>query len=82
MVISPPKISTLSPELEVMCHGNIEKMQDVARHLKDLSTARNTHFMDTMDWLTPSDVDGVHLDEQGHELLRRKLADKLITLDF
>jgi lysophospholipase L1-like esterase len=75
LLVSPPKITTLSESIRAKTHGHPEHSADFAKHYAEIAQAMSCHFMNAADFCTPSPVDGVHLDETGHLALAKAFSE-------
>jgi len=75
LLISPPQIGKLSTELELQFKDASEKSHELSAHYENVASELNCHFINAAKYVVPSIVDGVHLDEEGHE----KLADIIFS---
>lgn len=74
LLVSPPRIGKLSPELAAICHGNPAEAEHFSRHFARVAAERRCHFFDAAEVVEPSPVDGVHLDAEGHARLGEAIA--------
>lgn len=80
MIISPPRIRTLSSELLELCHGDPSGSENFSRVFRRLAEARKLFFLDAAAVVEPSRVDGVHLDESGLSALGKAVAGEVLTI--
>ncbi|MBF6649621.1 MULTISPECIES: SGNH/GDSL hydrolase family protein [unclassified Methylobacter] len=77
LLVSPPRITQLSAELGLKCHGLPERSAEFEQHYAAVASAAGCYFIDAADYCEPSPVDGVHLDEAGHLALGMAMAAKV-----
>jgi len=80
MIISPPRIRTLSNELLELCHGDPSESENFSRYFLQVAEARRLCFLDAAEMVEPSSVDGVHLDEAGHAVLGKAVAREVLKI--
>lgn len=77
LLINPqPIIKTpnLNPQINT---DSIEKSEKIAEFYKNLAEHENCEFLDASQFVTSSNIDGVHLDEDAHKLLGLVIAKKV-----
>ncbi|MEP0944044.1 MAG: SGNH/GDSL hydrolase family protein [Rhizobiaceae bacterium] len=79
LVVAPPPLARLSLLAE-MFEGGSKKSNLLARHYKALASLFDCHFIDAAEVVTSSDVDGIHLDLDQHELLGEAIAARARTI--
>jgi lysophospholipase L1-like esterase len=77
LLVSPPKITRLSAELSLKCHGEPDKSAEFVQYYAAVASAAGCYFIDAAEYCNPSPVDGVHLDEAGHLALGLAMAAKV-----
>lgn len=74
LVIAPPLVLNPAGDLAKKFHGSKRKCKDLALELEKVALESGCHFYDSNSIITASVVDGVHLDEDQHEILGLKIA--------
>ncbi|MFL2983630.1 MAG: SGNH/GDSL hydrolase family protein [Candidatus Neomarinimicrobiota bacterium] len=85
---SPPKILLLAPPPLVhekyidqnnhyVFKGGMEKSFEFGRYYSKIAEKKNCHYMDLSSIVKYSAIDGLHLDEKGHEIVGTALANKI-----
>ncbi|GAA4649722.1 SGNH/GDSL hydrolase family protein [Kistimonas scapharcae] len=77
MIISPPRIHTLSHELLQQCHGDITQSESFDKHFRAVATQHQCAFLDAAACVEPSPLDGVHLDEHAQAALGSAIANRV-----
>lgn len=80
MVISPPRITSLSKELAELCHGEPSESENFSKFFREMTKRRNLFFLDAAEIIKPSAVDGVHLDEDEHAVLGKAIAEEVLGI--
>jgi lysophospholipase L1-like esterase len=78
LIVSPPGIHAGSLTSGPLFRGALEKSREFPRLFAEVADKRGCHFLDAAQFVKPSPVDGVHLDEQGHLRLARVIARTLV----
>lgn len=81
LVVSPPPIGELS-EFEEMFRGAREKSGNLSNQFCRVAEEKGCYFLDAGDFVSSSDVDGIHLAESEHKKLGGAIADKISALDI
>ncbi|WP_020533429.1 SGNH/GDSL hydrolase family protein [Flexithrix dorotheae] len=68
LLLAPPEFSP-SPELDYLFEGGLEKSQNFGVEFYKVAEETGCYFMDTGKFIESSEIDGIHLDEENHELL-------------
>ncbi len=55
----------------------IKKSQLVTRYMKDIAEQKKCHFLDVSDDVPVSEIDGLHLGENGHQCMAEKVYKKV-----
>ncbi len=82
MVISPPKI--INPK-GVIAHkflGAEKRCIGFAEELKTIASEKSTHYFDAASVTEASVVDGIHLDENQHQILGEAVANTVSSLSI
>lgn len=74
LVIAPPLVLNPAGDLAKKFQGSKRKCKDLANELEQIAIAQGCHFFDSNSIITASKIDGVHLDEDQHEVLGLKIA--------
>lgn len=78
LIVSPPRIHTGKLTSGSLFQGVLEKSREFPRIFSEVADNKGCHFLDAAQFVNPSSVDGVHLDEQGHARLAQVIASTLI----
>jgi len=68
LVIAPPPLARLSLLADVF-EGGLAKSQQLGAHYKGIAGLFNSHFLDAGEVISTSDSDGIHFDQDQHEIL-------------
>ncbi len=78
LIIAPP---SLHPECRkgplVFFRDKYEESRKFAEYYKEVAELQNVDYLDAADLLEVSEVDCVHMDEKGHEILGKAVARKI-----
>jgi lysophospholipase L1-like esterase len=74
LILCPPPLSGLTYLKDLFGDAGIEKSKELAKHYKKIAKHYGCDFIDMADIIKPSDVDGVHYDEEDVEKLGRELV--------
>ena len=80
LIVCPPAINNPVGELAVKFTGAEIKSIKLPQELAKIAQSKSTYFFDANTVSRVSEIDGVHLDEQGQSCLGKALAEKLIKL--
>ncbi len=69
LVIAPPLVLNPAGALSKKFKGSKEKCRNLANELRKVSVEEGCYFFDSNSVITASKLDGVHLDEDQHEIL-------------
>ncbi|NMD38336.1 MAG: SGNH/GDSL hydrolase family protein [Christensenellaceae bacterium] len=61
-------------------YEGIQKSKDIIQMLKEVSKAQKCEFLDASQYIRASKIDGIHLDEEAHEVLGNTVAHKVKEL--
>lgn len=78
-VIAPvdvKEVGTLAPVFQ----GAEQRQTDLARLIKEMSLRANVHFVDANDYVSVSEIDGVHWDADMHVVFGRAMAPHVNTI--
>jgi len=78
LIVSPPGIHAGSLTSSTLFRGAREKLREFPRLFADVADKKGCRFLDAAQFVNPSPVDGVHLDEQGHARLAQMIARALV----
>ena len=73
LVIAPPPLARLSVLADVFA-GGPALSQQLAPHFEGIAGLFGSHFLDAGALITSSDKDGIHFDEDQHEILGRAVT--------
>lgn len=74
LLVSPPHIGKLSSFMELFYHGAEETCRGLASAYATVAEACGARFLDAATIVSPSSVDGVHPDADGHHRLGEAIA--------
>ena len=74
LIVSPPPLAKPSPSLRCFFEGAVDKSQALAEAYREICHPLNCHFFAAGSITSISKVDGVHLDEEQHEVLGSSLV--------
>ncbi|MEK4425337.1 GDSL-type esterase/lipase family protein [Solibacillus sp. FSL K6-1523] len=83
LVIAPPPIEKGYSETEVGPAMGSEcdlKSEEMSKYLKELLAVQGTEFLDTKGLVPMNNIDFMHLDEEGHELLSKLVFHKIKSI--
>lgn len=61
-------------------YEGIQKSKDILQVIKEVARAQKCEFLDASQYITASKIDGLHLDEESHEMLGKAVAHKIEEL--
>ncbi|TBR43907.1 arylesterase [Marinomonas agarivorans] len=73
IVVAPPNIIAPKGEAAEMFPNAVEKMQKFHQEYQKVATRQRCEFLNAAGVITPSDIDGVHLEQAANETLARVL---------
>ncbi|NTW71241.1 MAG: SGNH/GDSL hydrolase family protein [Eubacteriaceae bacterium] len=76
IVISPPNTSKFS-DFALQFLGADEKIKDIPQEYRRMAQEKGVSFLNATQWVMASQVDGIHLDEEGHMILAEKVYEYL-----
>ncbi|HHO68411.1 MAG TPA: hypothetical protein ENK12_05195 [Gammaproteobacteria bacterium] len=79
LLVSPPRIGRLAPQLAPACAGDPGQAARFPAHFAAVAERRRCAFLDAARVVEPSPLDGVHLDEAGHAALAAALAELILA---
>ncbi len=82
LLVSPPRMSDLSENLALQCHGSPKCSHDFSKYYQQVSKELRCRFLDAAEVCEPSDKDGVHLDQDDHLSLALAMEEKIKFLKF
>jgi len=76
LLVSPPAIGDLThlPDLAARLPNGKERSRALPRHYEALSRTLGCAYLNSQEWVTPSPLDGIHLDADAHATLGRAIA--------
>jgi lysophospholipase L1-like esterase len=78
LIVSPPGIDAGSLKSGPLFKGALDKLREFPRLFAEVADNKGCHFLDAAQFVNPSRVDGVHLDERGHIRLAQVIARTVI----
>lgn len=75
MIVAPPPIIKPKGVIANKFEGAEKRSVGLAAELEIIAQVHDTHFFNAGDVTEASDVDGIHLDENQHQLLGQAIAD-------
>lgn len=73
ILVSPPPLGTLTGT-SLIFQGAEETSKGLSARYKDAAASRGCHFLDAGEFVTPSEVDGVHWDREANRIFAEALA--------
>ena len=82
LLMCPPTIGELShlPDLEAKLTDAQARSQQLPKHFEAVAAALGCAYLNTQEIVTPSPVDGIHLDATAHQKLGQAVAAKIKAL--
>lgn len=82
LLMCPPTIGELShlPDLEAKLTNAQARSQQLPKHYEAVAAALGCAYLNTQEIVTPSPVDGIHLDAAAHQKLGQAVAAKIKAL--
>jgi len=82
LLMCPPTIGQLShlPDLEAKLTNAHARSQQLPKHYEAVAAALGCAYLNTQEIVTPSPVDGIHLDAAAHQTLGLAIAAKIQSL--
>lgn len=80
LIVSPPGIRAGSLMSGSLFQGALEKLREFPRLFSEVADNKGCYFLDAAQFVKPSTVDGVHLDERGHARLAQVITRALIEV--
>jgi lysophospholipase L1-like esterase len=82
LLMCPPTIGQLShlPDLEAKLTDAQARSQQLPKHYEAVAATLGCAYLNTQEIITPSPVDGIHLDAAAHQKLGKAVAEKIKTL--
>jgi lysophospholipase L1-like esterase len=74
LLVSPPHALELSDEMKKYCQGTSTKTKEFAEHYREVADNQRCEFLDASGVVSPSEIDGIHLDAEGHKKLGLAIA--------
>ncbi|WP_158802920.1 SGNH/GDSL hydrolase family protein [Acidisoma sp. L85] len=79
ILVSPPRLAKLSDLADTFA-GGAETSHQLRAQFAKTAEALGVHFIALGDSVALSDIDGIHLDADGHKIWGRKMAELVKTL--
>lgn len=82
LLMCPPTVGQLShlPDLEAKLSNAQARSQQLPKHYEAVAAALGCAYLNTQEIVTPSPVDGIHLDAAAHQKLGQAVAAKIKAL--
>ncbi|OFA04997.1 SGNH/GDSL hydrolase family protein [Duganella sp. HH101] len=80
LLVAPPRIIGLAGTMVEKFHGAEEKSTQFTRCYARIAEERGCSFLDAAEFIQPSEVDGVHLDELQHQQLAVALHHRVLDI--
>ena len=82
LLMCPPTVGPLShlPDLEAKLTNAQARSQQLPKHYEAVAAALGCAYLNTQEIITPSPVDGIHLDAAAHQKLGQAVAAKIKAL--
>ena len=88
---SPPKVLLLSPpplahegyidqNNELIFQGGMQKSFEFHDYYSEIAKEKGCYYIDLRPVVKYSNIDGLHLDEKGHEILGSIVASKILEI--
>jgi lysophospholipase L1-like esterase len=79
LLMCPPTIGQLShlPDLEAKLTDAQARSQQLPKHYEAVAATLGCAYLNTQEIITPSPVDGIHLDAAAHQKLGKAVAEKI-----
>lgn len=74
LLVAPPRVGKLVEDLYIEFEGAFVKAAEFSHHFRAKAQELGCHFLDAAGIAVPSEIDGVHLDQDGHKALAQALA--------
>lgn len=80
LLISPVRIEEDNDAAHIFGRQAAEKSREFSQFYQEIAREYGCHFLDAAQYAAPGMVDGVHMDEEGHEKLARAVFDKVTSI--
>ena len=80
LIVSPPGIRAGSLMSGSLFQGALEKLRELPRLFSEVAANKGCYYLDEAQFVKPSTVDGLHLDERGHARLAQVITRTLIEV--
>ena len=77
ILLVSPVVLDPAPEKSVLFEGAAQKSRELAGHMENVAKANRCAFLDASLHTGVSPIDGIHLDEEGHQALGHAIAQKI-----
>lgn len=74
ILLVSPVVLDPAPEKSALFEGAAQKSRELAGHIENVAKATRCAFLDAAQHAKASPVDGIHLDEEGHQALGHAIA--------
>ena len=77
LLVSPPELvheGYLDADGELAFIGGLNKSKEFDNYFSEIAAKKNCHYIDLKPFVNYSSIDGIHLDENGHQKVGRILA--------
>ena len=78
LVVAPPIALPLPEDVKKLCPGDPSKSHEFASCYKQVAEAQNCLYLDASKIVSPSEIDGIHLDAENHQKLGLAIAKSLL----
>jgi lysophospholipase L1-like esterase len=79
LLIAPPSLAKLTG-LSEMFKGGREKSLEFSKYFRMVSEELECHFLDAGEFVRSSDIDGIHLEKEAHEILGKEAAGTVLKI--
>ncbi|MEY4394718.1 MAG: hypothetical protein RL595_1967 [Planctomycetota bacterium] len=77
ILLVSPVVLDPAPEKSALFEGAAQKSRELAGHIENVAKANRCAFLDASLHTGVSPIDGIHLDEEGHQALGHAIAQKI-----
>ncbi|MFZ9859978.1 MAG: SGNH/GDSL hydrolase family protein [Gemmataceae bacterium] len=77
ILLVSPVVLDPAPEKSALFEGAAQKSRELAGHMENVAKANRCAFLDASLHTGVSPIDGIHLDEEGHQALGHAIAQKI-----
>ena len=80
IIISPPAIKDVNDKrFHEMFEGGFEKSKSVYLHLKEIAEKEGAILVNTENYTSVSDIDGIHFNETSHAIIAKLIAEVILN---